>query len=128
MIVMAKRSSKKNDAAVAGEPPGQRLARFRNLKGLTHVELAEKLGLLQSHISAYELGRVRLNADMMVQLANALGVSLDDLVGFKKNGNNAYKPSLKIAKRMQKIESLSSEEQRALLKTIDNYLKGAAKT
>jgi len=127
MLVMAKRSTKKNDTAVAGESPGQRLARFRKLKGLTQVQLAEKLGLLQSHISAYELGRVRLNADMMIKLAKALGVSIDDLVGFKKNGKDAYKPSLKIAKRMQKIESLSSEEQRALLKTIDNFLKGAEK-
>ncbi len=62
------------------ESAGQRLARIRRERGFTQVELAEKTGLVQTLVSDYERGKLRLNADMILRFATALEVSTDDLL------------------------------------------------
>ncbi|MGH9967441.1 MAG: helix-turn-helix domain-containing protein [Pyrinomonadaceae bacterium] len=42
------------------ETIGQRVARLRKERGFTQIELADKIGLTQNLISAYECGRLRL--------------------------------------------------------------------
>ena len=116
LIMVRKRQPRVSDSQY--ESLGQRLARLRKERALTQVQLAEKLGTIQSHVSAYELGRLRPNSDMVVQLAKALRVSADQLLGLKGNGNG-YSPSLKIARRMEKIEKLPLSDQRAVFKVLD---------
>ncbi len=108
---------------------GEMIARLRKEMGYTQVELAEKIGLTQNLISAYEVNRLKLSAEMAIRFASALDVSVDDLFGLKsqKNGNNNSKPSLKILRRLKKIESLPASEQKMLLKTIDIFLKASEK-
>ena len=106
------------------EHPGQRIAQLRKEKGLTQVQLAKAIGIRQVLISDYERRRLRPNYEMIVQFAMALDVSTDELLGLKVPKNTSKKPSLKILKRMNKIEELPPSQQRALLQTIDNFLKG----
>jgi plasmid maintenance system antidote protein VapI len=44
------------------------------------VELAEKIGILQTLITDYENDRLRLTAEMAVRFAMALDVTLDELL------------------------------------------------
>src|SRR5882757_8031123 len=60
------------------ETPGQRLGRIRRERGFTQSELAEKIGLVQTLVSDYERGKLRLNADMILRFSTALEVSTDD--------------------------------------------------
>lgn len=70
------------------------------------------------------IGGVRLNADMIIRLSQALGVSSDAILGISHK--EAVSPvSLNISQQMRKIEILPAFEKKALLKTIDNALKGA---
>ena len=108
------------------ETLGQRLARLRKERGLTQVELAEKIGVNQAIITDYERGKMRMFDEMIVRFSLALNVSTDEILGKVKDRKNSYKPSLKITKRLAKIDELPISQQRALLKTIDNFLKGAA--
>lgn len=111
------------------QTPGQRIAHLRKQRGLTQVELAEQMGLTQGLLSAYERGRLRIHAEMVARFALALGVTTDELIGLKVNGRKKQEPqlSLRLIRRMQKIEALPPSKQKALLQTIDSFLKGAAK-
>jgi transcriptional regulator with XRE-family HTH domain len=44
------------------------------------VELADKIGILQTPVTDYENDRLRLTAEMAVRFALALDVSLDELL------------------------------------------------
>jgi transcriptional regulator with XRE-family HTH domain len=110
------------------ETPGQRLARLRKERGWTQVELAERVGITQTLLSDYERGKLRLNADMIVQLATALETTTDELL--KPSASRAplrRKPSLRLQRRMEKIEKLPAHQQNYLLKTIDGFLKGMSR-
>jgi len=56
-----------------GETLGQRLARLRKQHGFTQVELAEKVGITQVLISAYETDRACFAVEMAVRFAMTLG-------------------------------------------------------
>ncbi len=65
-----------------------------------------------------------MSAEMVVKFAQILKVPADRILGLsdQKVENNI---SLKLTRRMSKIETLPESEQRALLKTIDIYLRGS---
>jgi hypothetical protein len=62
---------------------------------------------------------------MAVRFALALGVTTDDLLmpGRKANGSRSHKPSRKVLRRLELIETLPRTQQSAVLKTIDNALE-----
>jgi transcriptional regulator with XRE-family HTH domain len=108
----------------AEESIGERLTRIRKERGFTQVELASKIGIIQSLVSSYESSALKLSAEMAVRFAQALGVSTDDLLmPPKKKASNGKQPSRKILRRLEQIESLPRTQQIAVLKTIDNALE-----
>jgi len=109
------------------ESIGQRLSDLRKERGYTQVELAEKIGILQNLVSAYERDQLRLNSEMVVRFAMALEVSADQLLGLKPPVNGRGKPSLKILRRLKRVEALPLTQQKTLFKTIDTFLKAAGK-
>lgn len=62
---------------------------------------------------------------MAVRFVAALGITTDDLLRprNKKASSRVKQPSLKLIRRMEQIESLPAYQQRALLTTIDAFLK-----
>jgi len=62
------------------ETIGERVARIRKERGYTQVELAGKIGILQTLVTDYENNRLRLSAEMAVRFALALDVWLDELL------------------------------------------------
>lgn len=107
------------------ETPGERLARIRKERGYTQVELAGMMGILQTLVTDYERGKLRLNAEMVLRFATALEVSTDDLL--QPAGPKATrKPSRKVLRRLEQIENLPGRQQATLLRTIDTFLENAA--
>jgi transcriptional regulator with XRE-family HTH domain len=53
------------------------VARLRKERGYTQVELADKIGIIQTIVSAIETNVLKLSAEMAVRFALALGVSTD---------------------------------------------------
>ena len=106
------------------ETLGQRLARIRKERGLTQKDVAERTGLIQTLVSDYERGRLRLAADMIVRFAVALGITTDELLQPKeRQAAPTRKISRKVLQRLERIESLPPYKQRALLTTIDSFLR-----
>jgi len=106
------------------ETLGQRIERLRKQLGLSQAALADKMGITQVLVSDYERDRLRPHAEMAVRFALALEVSADELLGLKPTEKSSGKPSLKILRRLKKIEALPPSQQKLLLRTIDTFLKG----
>ncbi len=111
------------------ETLGQRISRFRKEKGFTQVELAGQMGLIQTLISDYERDRIRPHPEMIVRFALALEVSTDDLLGLSSRPqiHKDNKADLKTLRRLKKIKTLPGPQQKALLRTIDTFIKAAEK-
>jgi len=108
------------------ESLGERLARIRKERGLTQKEVAKRTGLIQTLVSDYERGRLRLAADMIVRFAVALGITTDELLRPKaRRAAPPRKISRKVLQRLERIDSLPPYQQRALLTTIDSFLRAS---
>ena len=121
MLAMTKTANKSTESI------NERIARMRGEFGYTQSELAEHLDIPQSVVSAYESGGRRFHAEVIIKFAELYGVSADELLGIEKPARNGKKVSVHLAKRMQKIQELPKAKQKALLQTIDLFLKGAEK-
>jgi len=99
---------------------GERIRRMREARDVTQVTLAKTLGVTQSNVSEMERGVRGITTHQVVRLAKALRVSIDQiLVG--ANGATEKTPlgTLKLLRRVQKIEKLPDARQRVVLKFID---------
>ena len=108
------------------ESIGQRVARIRKERGFTQVELAGKIGIVQTLATDYETDRLRLTAEMAVRFAMALDVSLDELLHPNASKAGLRKPSRKVLRRLERIEDLPPTQQTTLLRTIDTFLEVTA--
>lgn len=104
------------------ESIGERLARFRRERGLTQVELAEKLGVGQPIVSDYERGELRLHGQVIVELTRILGVSADEILGLEKTKTNGSIKNRRLLRRLQELDSLPRRDQQAILRTVNAFL------
>lgn len=89
----------------------------RTKKGITQAKLAEMTGYSVQHISHVETGNTKLSVELLVELANALNVSLDQLL----------KDSLKNNKQgsiVLEIEVKSPKEEQLIVNVIKELQKG----
>ena len=56
---------------------GLRIATLRKMQGLTITELADKAGLDRGHVSRVEAGKYAVTLDVMENIAEALGMTVD---------------------------------------------------
>jgi len=124
-IMASKNKTTKPPLMIGNETFGQRLARIRKAKGYTQVELADKLGIIQVMVSDYELDKLRPYHEMIIRFAKVFEVSTDELLGVKPFKSKDSKVSLKLQRRMQKIDALPPAKQKLILQTIDTFIKGA---
>jgi transcriptional regulator with XRE-family HTH domain len=73
--------------AVALEQVGPRLRRLRLQRGVTLVDLAAETGISKSTLSRLETGQRRPSLELLLPLAQAYRVPLDDLVGAPEVGD-----------------------------------------
>lgn len=127
-VVMAlSRNGNRDSAKALNRALGRRLAHFRKLRGYSQRELARRVGVVQVVISDYEVGKLRITAEMALRLAAALDVSIDELLQPAKPipVEPPHRPSRRLLSRMERIERLPRRKQEALLTTIDAFLNSA---
>ncbi len=73
---------------------GQKLKHFRQEKGLTQLELSEKMGVSRQTLSNWENSRTLPDGQSLVYLADAYGVSMDELVGRQVMENSRAKKTV----------------------------------
>ncbi|HDD44919.1 MAG TPA: XRE family transcriptional regulator [Candidatus Desulfofervidus auxilii] len=92
---------------------GEKIRFFRKQKGLTQMQLAEKVGVSFQQIQKYEKGYDRICVERLQQIAQAIGIPISY---FFTNFNEVYYVQEKtssydlIPKELQEILPLTKEE------------------
>lgn len=110
-----------------GSDFGERLVALRRERGLTQVQLAEEIGSSQRAISYYENKADYPPAPVVAELARALRVSTDELLGLKAPRKKAAGESPEVRrlwKKFQQVLDLPERDQRAVIRLV-NSLAGA---
>lgn len=70
---------------------GRRIKEIRKSKKMTQLELSEKVGYVaRATITRIEQGKINLSESRIVEIAKALGVTPQEIVGWEEDGNNHY--------------------------------------
>jgi transcriptional regulator with XRE-family HTH domain len=80
---------------------GERIFKYRNMRGLSQLELAQRAKIPQPTLSALESGTrngEKLALDAAKRLAKALDVTLDMLAGYRR-GKNGHGTSIEKTRR-----------------------------
>jgi transcriptional regulator with XRE-family HTH domain len=106
------------------EAIASRIVALRKLRGYSQKKLAEKIGISQPLLASYESGRLHLNDEMIIRFTLALNISADELLGLSAN-SKVESSTLRIMKRVKKIEQLPPLKQKAILQTLDMALQSS---
>ena len=101
---------------------GIRLASLRKEAGFTQNELAQELGVSRRMIAYYEGETERPPTKLLPDLATALGLTTDALLGIAPQKKPA-KPDRRIQRRMLQIEKMNAREKRQVLQLIDAFIE-----
>lgn len=102
---------------------GARLKDARLARGLDQKTLAAQLDMDQSVLSRYERGILRLPSSLLAQIARALRVSTDEILGLTGTKPAVVVRDRRFLKRLPAIDGLSERQKDALLMTIDALLR-----
>ena len=97
---------------------GARLKSLRKQKGWAQKELAAQVEIRFQQLNKYESGLNIPPAEMLVKLADALGVSVDFLL----TGNPVEDSPLansRLFKRFQAVETMATDDQETVIRVID---------
>jgi transcriptional regulator with XRE-family HTH domain len=104
---------------------GKRLAQLRKEAGFTQKELADEIGATRRVIAYYETESEHPPANLLVDLAQALKVSTDELLGVKPLKKKARQPDSRVLRRIQQIENLDPTTKRQVIQVIDTFIQAA---
>ena len=101
---------------------GDRLAALRQRRGLTQTALGAAVGVSKRVIAYYEADDAQPPGAMLVDLAQALHVSADELLGLAPLRDTPSPKAARLLKRIERLAALPAAEQRAVLKVVDGFL------
>lgn len=101
---------------------GQRITALRRERGLTQVQLAKALGISQQHMLSFEKGRRRMLAGALPTVCEALGVSLEELMGSPMPARRRG-PTPKLQRQLEQLSRLPRAQQQVVSKMLDAVLQ-----
>ena len=103
---------------------GQHLASLREAAGLTQVALAERLGVHRSNIGFWERWDKPPRGDVLPRLAQALGVTLEDLLQTGAQLKMQHPPIKgKLQKVFEEASRLPRRQQQKILDIIEPFIQ-----
>jgi transcriptional regulator with XRE-family HTH domain len=106
---------------------GSRVAQLRKEHGLTQTQLGERLGITQQMVASYEIGRRRIPASMLPQLAQIFVVGMDELIGQPSSNRAKRGPTPKLQQHIEAISQLPKPKQRFVLEMLETVLAQAGR-
>ena len=97
---------------------GDHIKKFRKARGLSQIELGEKLGVTQQVITNGERNLREPNIETLLKITGIFEISLEQLVG-KKTGAVEDQTSRALQKRFELIKKLPPEKQKAFVTFVD---------
>lgn len=103
---------------------GARLAQLRKDAGYTQQQLADEIGASRRQVAYYEGESEHPPASLLIDLARALNVSTDELLGLHAGRGKAPKPavSTRLERRLKLIERMPPKPKQQLLGLIDTFI------
>jgi transcriptional regulator with XRE-family HTH domain len=101
------------------------LIQLRKAKGITQTELAHSSGVSQRVVAMYETTVKNPTADIVLRLARALDLSVDQLMG-RRPVKAKEAVSRKTLLKAKRLEELSSEDQKTIDRMIESLHAHAA--
>ncbi len=99
---------------------GSRVRELRRRKGISQVELAEKLGVTQRGISYYENETDNPSMEVVEKIAAALGVPKRLLIDYNDTPLEEEPKAIRtLQQRLKVVSKLPAEGQKYLVETID---------
>lgn len=86
------------------------LREFRQKKDLSQKELSEAVGIPQTTLFGYEMGRCEANVENLIKLADYYHVTLDELVGRESDNINLNVLDKKESYLIRKILQMNEQE------------------
>jgi transcriptional regulator with XRE-family HTH domain len=106
-----------------GSEFGERLYRLRRTRGLTQIQLAEMIGSSQRAISRYETISECPPGPVIVELAKALKVSADELLGLRQPKLPKQDPkTARLWKKFRQVAELPEKDRRAIIRMINSLV------
>ena len=105
-----------------GLPFGQRLHTLREQAGLSQQQLAERLGLSQRAYAHWERNPVALRPEQLLSLAEALNVSVDDLVGTNGTRKRGAGPTGKMKQLFEAASRLPRSQQQKIAALLEPFI------
>ncbi len=99
----------------------ERLVLLRKERKISQGELAKRVGIHTNILGRYERGETTPNIDMAVKLADALGVSLDYLIG-----KTDIELDKSILDKVIAIQKLPEDDKHCIMYSIDGLLQHAS--
>jgi len=99
----------------------ERLKELRKQAHLTQVELASKLGIVQSSYADWERGKKKPTQDNLVKIAQILNVSVDYLVGNSEEKADEL-DNIELLFRMNS-KGLTDEEKKVFKKELIEFME-----
>lgn len=111
------RPSKKN------RPPfGERLHALREQAGLSQQQLADRLGLTQRAYAYWERNPVALRPEQLRELALALGVAVEDLLGEPNGKKRGTGPAGKMRQLFEAASRLPRSQQQKVAAVLEPFI------
>jgi len=107
---------------------GVRLAEIRQRRGMTQIELGKLVGASNRVIAYYETKDAQPPGALLADLARALKVSSDELLGLKAVQEKQSPKAARLLKRLQKVADLPPADQRTVLKLVDALAEARRQT
>lgn len=98
---------------------GQQIRKYRKAKNLTLLKLAEIIDVSESFIGQIERGRNKPSLETIINIANALNVSVDDLLYSNLTAQNTNDYFLK--KVAEFTKDISPHKKEIILKNIELF-------
>ena len=104
---------------------GQRIAALRQQRGLSQAALAEQLGLKQQAWATYETATRRLPSSLLLPTAQALSVTLDELMAIEPSRGKRG-PVPRLQRQLDAVTRLPKPEQQLVSQLLEKFVGGAA--
>lgn len=104
---------------------GQTIRKFRKARGLSQEALSEMVNISVTHMSHIETGNTKLSLPVFIDIANALHVSADDLLGItdSESKSKSYSEITQVLDRCTVNEAkVISQIVKAAKASMDQYL------
>ena len=100
----------------------QNIKQLRKEKGWSQTELANKIGSHLSHITRMETGKYNPSVDVLIKLADALEVSLDQIVNRSGGPEEIHIEDQTFAEKIKLLNTLNKKEKEVITTFIDAIL------